>query len=606
MGESPVSPPEAHRQEIVSGSQLFSRGGLFCVLIVALCILLIWPVAEAGIQDDPVYALTTLDFAHTGHFIFHGWASPMLGWQAIWGSLFVKLFGPTFTAMRLSMVPVVLLSVLLYHAILRRFGLNPIHATFGTLCLAVGPLFLPLSVTFMTDLPGLFAVLVCLYFCQLAINASTNSRAILFLAMAALGNVLLGTARQIAWLGVLVMVPSCVWLLRRRRYVQQGGIALWLAGVACIYGLTRWFARQPFTAPEKLIPGSPDLHLAGRAVVQFVCAALTTLLFLLPVLTLGLHAFWPPRRQALVRMASALLAVFLLVALIRWIGHVQAITFPWLGVTFGMHGILQDGLFVVDPQIPVPMQKLLFLLVAIGTVACVEIFLTYRQSSATQQSSLQSRSWHQISVLLLPFLVANCLMLIPRATFFGIFDRYLLEIVPIVLIPILLWHQEHVSLRMPFVATTTVVVIAVLIVADMHGLFSAYRAQVRLVQRVQEAGIPRTEIRGDLAFNLVTQAEAWGYINDPRILNPPDAYKPQASQASFTLDGTVCGIYTLQRFFPAVHARYEISSSPVAPTCLTPTDFPPESYRAWLPPLRRQLFIRRILSAEDLPRQNSR
>lgn len=579
--------------------RLFSRGGVFCALLVALAILLIWPVAEVGVQDDPIYTSIAWDFARTGRFIFHGWAAPLLGWQAMWGALFAKLFGATFTAVRLSAVPVAIFSVLLYHAILRRFGLNPAHAIFGTLTLALGPLFLPLSVTFMTDVPGLFSVLVCLYLCQLAIDSSSDSEAILFLAMAALANVALGTARQIGWLGLLVMIPSCTCILRRRRYALPAGIALWVIGVILIRLMTEWFARQPFTAPEKLFPGIPSLHLVHFAIGQFVQAGMTVLLFLLPVLTLGFSSLWPLRSRTVIRAGIAALIIISLMIWFHRNGQAHVITFPWLGVTFGLHGILEDGLFGSNPAIPPFWQKLLLLVVMASAWAWLESFVSPHQAHTTQADTAEnSASWNVITVLLLPFLAFNIVLLIPNALFFRLFDRYVLVIIATLLILALRWHQDRASTRIPVLAAVPLALIAILTVADTHDLFSTYRAQVSLARRLEHAGVPRTEIKGGLAFDMQSQDSAWGYINDPRMLNAGDAYKPQPEATPFTVDGISCN-YSLQHLFPALHLRYEITAGPSP--CVAPTNFSPEPFHAWLPPLRRQLFVGRLFTPEDRP-----
>jgi hypothetical protein len=51
-----------------------------CALAVALCALLIHPYAETGICDDWSYIKTTQILAQTGHIVYNGWASAMLGW----------------------------------------------------------------------------------------------------------------------------------------------------------------------------------------------------------------------------------------------------------------------------------------------------------------------------------------------------------------------------------------------------------------------------------------------------------------------------------------------------------------------------------------------
>ena len=95
------------------------------------------------------------------------------------------------------------------------------NATLGTLALVLSPLYLVLSVTFMSDIFGLFAMVLCLYGCLRALQSSSDRASIAWLCFAVLTNAICGTSRQIAWLGILVMVPSTLWLLRARRRVSS-------------------------------------------------------------------------------------------------------------------------------------------------------------------------------------------------------------------------------------------------------------------------------------------------------------------------------------------------------------------------------------------------
>src|SRR6202011_661080 len=101
-----------------------SRNAVACALLVGICTLLTHPVLEMGVNDDPSYIRSALDFAQTGHFVYHGWSNAMLGWQIVWGALFIKLFGFSFTVVRLSTVPLAMASAYLLHQILVRFGIN--------------------------------------------------------------------------------------------------------------------------------------------------------------------------------------------------------------------------------------------------------------------------------------------------------------------------------------------------------------------------------------------------------------------------------------------------------------------------------------------------
>src|SRR5919109_3021588 len=111
---------------------------LGCVVVGA-----IWsarPYAEMGFIDDWSYIKTSFEYARTGHFVYNGWATAMLGWQVPWGAWFLKLFGFSFTAARVSMLPVDLVSIWLFYATLIELGIERRNAVFGALMLGLSPL----------------------------------------------------------------------------------------------------------------------------------------------------------------------------------------------------------------------------------------------------------------------------------------------------------------------------------------------------------------------------------------------------------------------------------------------------------------------------------
>src|SRR5260370_12185196 len=193
--------------------------GLICACIVAAGVLLTYPVAEMGFQDDWSYIRPALEFARTGHFVYNGWATAMLGWIIPWSALFIKVFGFSFTIVRLSMLPVTMACIYLFHASLVRFGISGRNAVLGALTLGLSPTFLPMAASYMTDVPGLFVIVLCLYLCQRAVAAHSDRAAILWLCCAAASNVAGGTVRQISWLGALVMGPYTAWVLGKGRGV---------------------------------------------------------------------------------------------------------------------------------------------------------------------------------------------------------------------------------------------------------------------------------------------------------------------------------------------------------------------------------------------------
>jgi 4-amino-4-deoxy-L-arabinose transferase-like glycosyltransferase len=147
---------------------------LLCAFFLFLCALATFPVAEIGMTDDWSYVQSARVLAQTGHIVYNGWTTAMLGWQLFLGALFVKLFGPSFTAIRASTLLVAVLTAFLIERTFRRAGLGSRNAAFGTLALVLSPIFLPYAVSFMTEIAGLFCVVLCLYACLRALQAKTD------------------------------------------------------------------------------------------------------------------------------------------------------------------------------------------------------------------------------------------------------------------------------------------------------------------------------------------------------------------------------------------------------------------------------------------------
>ena len=200
-----------------------------------VCELIAQPYASMGICDDGPYVLMARTLANTGHIVYNGWAAPMLGWQLYLGAALIKLFGFSFSTVRGSTLLVAMATAFLLQRIMVRAGITERNATLGTLTLVASPLYLMLSVTYMTDIFGLFAILLCLYGCLRALHAETSRATILWLCLAVVTNTLGGTSRQIAWLGILVMLPSTLWLLRcqHERLPQLRRVLTWGIALTC-------------------------------------------------------------------------------------------------------------------------------------------------------------------------------------------------------------------------------------------------------------------------------------------------------------------------------------------------------------------------------------
>jgi hypothetical protein len=565
--------------------------GLLCGCLVVAAVSSSYPYAEMGFIDDWSYVKTAFEYARTGHFVYNGWATAMLGWQVPWGALFVKLLGYSFTAARISMLPVDLVSVWLFYAILVRLGVERRNAVFGTLTLGLSPLFVPLAASYMTDISGLFVILLCLYMCVRALTASSDGAAVLWMTFAAATNVAGGTVRQIAWLGALVMVPSTAWLLRRRRRALMVGAALWCMSVAGIFACLRWWRQQPYSVPEKIVNGPVTLAMVGHLGAELVKAFLCLLLLLFPLL-----AAWIPRFRTLrPRSQAAIAALLLALAADAWWLHTRKElhfwTMPWLIHVIGAENIFEfnwEMLGVRPVAVPVWLQAAISLLViAGGTIFFADI---QQHRTRPQQVSAERRSWSwsRIGWLVIPFAVAYVALLLSRGLYGFIYDRYLLGLMPMGLLCLLKFYRENISRELPFFSYVILTVFAVYGVLATHDLFALNRARIAAVEEVHATGVPLDTIQAGFEFDGWAEINEVGYVNEQQMEYPRSAYQ---DDKRYLLRPAQCRM-GFDKYTPALNRKYLV----VLPnaTCTNLSDFPPVEYQGWLPPFHRVLYIDQV------------
>jgi hypothetical protein len=370
-----------------------------CALVLLAAILVAHPYAEVGISDDFSYIRIAQVLAETGHIVYTGWVTPILGWQLYLAAIFIKLFGFSFTSTRASIMSVSVITAFLCQRTFVRAGANEWNAGIGTLTLMLSPLLMPLEVTYMTDIPGLFATVLCLYACLRAIQSGTSRGEIAWISFAALSNVALGSSRQIAWLGVLVMVPSALWILRKSRRVLMVGAGFWILSGALIFGINYWFEQQPYTQVEPLIPGRISLHVLNHLSGEMVRACFEVVLLLLPVLLMFLPALWRKTHPWQVRIAGVL---FLLGGLHLWhTDNPKAWFAPYLsGVS--PFASLAD------------LRPVLTIAVVLCMLALLTAVLTQREGSPSSHEDRPTLSNRTIGILILPFVLAYIGLISPR------------------------------------------------------------------------------------------------------------------------------------------------------------------------------------------------
>jgi 4-amino-4-deoxy-L-arabinose transferase-like glycosyltransferase len=253
---------------------------LLCMVLVAIALILVWPFANIGYGDDVAYTHLALTLERTGHLVYNGWESAFLISHACWGALFIRVFGFSFVCLRLSTIPFALGAVGLCYKLVRRAGLPPRSAVFVTLLFGLCPLYLPVAVSYMTDVPAIFFMFACFYSFARAEESSGEQKSYCWLALGVATGFIGGTGRQVVWLVPLIVLPYLAWIKREQGALRFLAIGAWVMVVAGVKLTTSWFNHQLYTIFQPSV--SSELILVIKHPIAAV--NLTARLFMMLVL----------------------------------------------------------------------------------------------------------------------------------------------------------------------------------------------------------------------------------------------------------------------------------------------------------------------------------
>ena len=561
---------------------------LACGLLLPLCMLFVRPYAATGMNDDWAYMQVARRLALTGHIYYNGWTAPMLGWQLYWGDLFLHLFRDPFTALRLSTLVISSLLGIVVYLISRRAGLSSANAVVGTGMLLTSPLFLPLAFSYMSDIFGLFALVACFGCCLQALLVKSDKAILGWFIAAAVIDALGGTARQVSWLGVIILCPVTLWTLRHRAVVLKYGLAtLVAAGVFILYAV-HWFARQPLTLEVGFTPqkssGSGFLVLALYLVEG---AVLTMPLLSLPALLPFVKRLSRTQWITLALGGGAIAAVYITICIaFHKRGFLELIYAPYLGnyvSEFGsvagtpIHG--QRAILLSHPV------RLVLTAASITSAYAAYCVYRFRPSGLARSTSVVPSSWRALNRLSIPLAIAYGASLFPRLLTDEFFDRYLLIFLFLAILYLLKFYQDFVSDRTSSLTWACTFLFAAYSVACTHDVFALFRARVQAIEQVQRAGIVPAAIDGGFEYNGSTQLALRQYVPGPHVRGVPVVPFPADDRP---LD---CQTY-MNYVFPAIYSDYALSFNPNL--CGGQAQFTPVEYREWLGPHTVKIYVIRV------------
>jgi hypothetical protein len=170
---------------------------LLLVLFVAECI--VNPIGNFPLNDDWSYGKAVM-YSLKGDYTIGNFGAMTLFTHLAWGMLFVKIFGFSFTVLRISTLVSVIISLFLLDNLVFRISGNKKLGFLLCLVLLFNPLFFNLSNTYMTDVNFNTLLLLCMYF---AVRFYESPR-YLFLFFFFISALLLVLLRQFG-----IIVPVC-------------------------------------------------------------------------------------------------------------------------------------------------------------------------------------------------------------------------------------------------------------------------------------------------------------------------------------------------------------------------------------------------------------
>jgi hypothetical protein len=563
----------------VALDRLVWPAGVAVAIIAAF--LAVNPFLEMAINDDWTYSRMSQLLLGTGRLHFDGWTDAMVGLHAVWGALFIKAFGFSFTILRFSTLVTAVGCALVCHVICRRLGLSSAMSAFTAMSLMLSPLAITMTSTFMTDITGLFLSLVALY-CVLRCTQASANRAFAGWLFATAGAGLLAcTVRQMLFLPPVSMIVSVVLMRWRSRAALTAGVCALLVLDVSAAALLSWHDAQPGSTHQVFSSVAPSLALIGWGARMAAFSALTVVALATPILAsaLTIPAAWK----------SGGFAVLLIAGLVFAAGAQEAVVLlpPWLGNVVTEYGGLPPNQTVLGdkPVVLPPGARMLFAAVmylAAALVAGVGLRALYDrfQTWDWRKPSLRDRQGLTLAVIVLPATGVYCAALVshcmtPSLPPSVVFDRYLLPVMGMILPALAFLYHSLISPRVTPSGWAVLALLAGLGIAMTHDQIAVSRAILAATDRLAGAGVSRTSISAGYEYNGWTQLLAGENIA-PAALTPLDFGHPR-----FWFDvGT-----------PVVQGCYYVVLSPQLG--LIPGEFEPIRYHTWFSPRQREVFIER-------------
>jgi 4-amino-4-deoxy-L-arabinose transferase-like glycosyltransferase len=372
-----------------------------------------YPIFDDWAYAQSVERLLALDYRP------HDFTQPSSLGHLVWGVVSVGLFGFSFNVLTATNLLISAACLVLFYVLLRQVGIVPAYALFGTALIGCNPIYLYLSYSFMTDITFMAYVLgACI--CYIAGVRSGNN------GWLWAGGVLVALAYLTRQTGVMVAVGALLYLWWVRRLSLRTTAAAALVPVLAVVAFMVWERSQPEQMVRYLFEDEVRKVLANpwHAVVEqtqrVVWVVGTVGWALLPLLLLPIRPL----------VGLALYAGFVLFQIRGFLS--SGMFFPGIGSIVGQSGFMMYGF----DMMPVWDRQVWSAIALAGTFFLAQFLVSYGERLVAWARSRPRSVDRDGEPAFMLYTSAALLGTLTLASTF-LFDRYLLPLIPFLMIPAL-------------------------------------------------------------------------------------------------------------------------------------------------------------------------
>lgn len=175
---------------------------LYLLLIFIICEIIVNPIGEFPLNDDWAYS-KSVSFALKGYFTIGDFGAMTLFTHLLWGTIFAKIFGFSFTILRISTLVSSLIGLFFLNKLVVKISKNQWLGFFSCLVLLLNPLYFSLANTYMTDV-NFTTLLILGCYSAFSFFETKKKKYVFYFLLASVGLVLI---RQFG-----IILPVCFFL----------------------------------------------------------------------------------------------------------------------------------------------------------------------------------------------------------------------------------------------------------------------------------------------------------------------------------------------------------------------------------------------------------